>query len=605
MRKIFRWIKPYWWLFLIVILLQFLIPLTYSYIPQIIKYVFDNILSSSGAGNTLPKVVLNFLGQYEGVQAALVLAIMLVLYQIIRAGMMILNGFLKGVFSNKAAYDMRTQLFTHLQDVDVSYHSTHDVGDLIQRCTSDIDTYRTFIGQRFPALFYIVFAFGTGVAQMAAINVQIMWVSLIILPISVIGGIIFYHYTVKKFSEIEKEESKMTNVLEESINGVRVVKAFNREIYEIDSFNKRSDVFKKKSFNLNKAMAMYWGFSDGLTMLQYAVTIGFAIHLAQTGTVSTGDIVACILYISVIVNPIRNLGRIIGDFGKANIAAKRIDEILSVSDEYKTNGTQTPEVKGHIVFDDVHFRFSDAKEDVLRGLSFNIESGETVAIVGKTGSGKSTIASLLVRMHDYTSGSIKIDGVELKDIEKHYIRQKIGIILQNPFLYANTVYNNISIADPTLSKTDIENAASKAAIHTDIMNFDKGYNTIIGEKGVTLSGGQQQRLAIARMLVLERPVMIFDDSLSAVDTNTDSQIRKALADDSKLSTSIIITQRITTAKEADKIIVLNKGVVEAIGTHDELLISSPLYKSLWSIQGALEGEFIDLVSKEVKTWKNK
>ena len=345
-------------------------------------------------------------------------------------------------------------------------------------------------------------------------------------------------------------------------------------------------------------MAYYWGFSDGITMLQYAVTIGYCIYLAKTG-LSTGEIVACTSYIAMLVYPVRSLGRIIGGFGKATVAAKRVEEVLLQPTEYVNDGSLTPAITGDIEFENVRFKFDDTDKYLLNGVNFKIKSGETIAVVGKTGCGKSTIANLLVRMLEYTDGSIKLDGVELKDISKKYVRENVGIILQDPFLYAKSIYENISIATPTESKDNIYDAAKVAAIHNDILSFDKGYNTLVGEKGVTLSGGQKQRIAIARMLVLNKPIIIFDDSLSALDTKTDLQIRNALKAKNEKMTSIIITHRITTAKEADKIIVLEDGKVSAIGSHEELAKMPGLYKSLWDIQGALEDEFLKMVDKEV------
>ena len=511
---------------------------------------------------------------------------------------MFLNGTLKGMFAEGIAYDMRTKLYNHIQNLSYSYHSSVDTGDLIQRCTSDIDTIKSFISTQLPEILYIFASFVAGALQMANININIMFITLCVLPITVSTSFIYFRYVKKKFEEVEEYESDMTIALQESVNGVRVVKAFAREKYEIDKFNKKSKKFKTESFKLNHAMAMYWGFSDGMTLLQYAATIGYCIYLAKTG-LSTGDIVVCIEYIAMLVYPIRSLGRIIGDFGKATVAAGRVDEILAKPDEYQNNGTLKPVITGNIKFDHVSFKFDDTDKHLLDDVSFEIKSGETIAIVGKTGSGKSTIVNMLVRMLDYDKGSITIDGVELKDIEKHYVRENIGIILQDPFLYAKTIYENISIATPNSNEDSIYQAAETAAIHKDILSFDKGYNTLVGEKGATLSGGQKQRIAIARMLVLNKPIIIFDDSLSALDTKTDLQIRNALKQRDEKMTSIIITHRITTAKEADKIIVLEKGKVSEIGTHEELAHKPGLYKSLWDIQGALESEFLKMVDKEV------
>lgn len=596
---LFKWAKPHVLLLLAIMALTIIVPLTYSYVPQFTRYVFDYVLQPvEDAENTLPKFLIDFFNSYEKLESVLIVGLTLVIFQLCRGALMFLNGALKGVIAEKIAYDMRTQLYNHIQNLSYSYHNSVDTGDLIQRCTSDIDTIKSFISTQMPELLYIFASFLSGAIQMANINVNIMIITLCVIPITITGGFIYFRYVSKKFEEIEEYEADMTVALQENVNGVRVVKAFAKERYEIEKFKSKSKKFKDESFKLNKAMAYYWGFSDGITMLQYAVTIGYCIYLAKDG-LSTGEIVACTSYISMLVYPVRSLGRIIGGFGKATVAAARAEEVLSQPNEYVSDGTLTPNIMGNIEFENVTFKFDDTDKYLLNGVSFKIHSGETIAVVGKTGCGKSTIANLLVRMLDYNSGSIKIDGVELKDISKKYVRENVGIILQDPFLYAKSIYENISIATPKESKNNIYEAAKVAAIHKDILSFDKGYNTLVGEKGVTLSGGQKQRIAIARMLVLNKPIIIFDDSLSALDTKTDLQIRNALKMKNEKMTSIIITHRITTAKEADKIIVLEDGKVSAIGTHEELAKMPGLYKSLWDIQGALEDEFLKMVDKEV------
>lgn len=599
LKSLFKWIKPVFPLLLIICLFQIINPLTYSYVPQFIKYIFDYVLDNTGASNTLPNFIKDFFSNYTGIKAAFMVAVLLVLFQFIRALMMFLNGYIKGVFSERIAFDMRTKLYKHIQDLPTSYHNTVDTGDLIQRCTSDIDLLKNTLSNQIPELLYIVTAFTSGALQMSAINPLITLVTLIMVPFTFILSFIYFKYISKQFDIVEEDEANMTQTIQENVNGVRVVKAFNQEAYEIKKFSEKSEVFKTSTFKVNKAMSIYWGISDGLVFLQYAITVAFCIFLAEKGSISSGDIVACLMYISSIVYPIRGLGRIIGDFGKSIIASKRIDEILDMDVEYVNNGDLKPEIKGNIEFKDVRFKFDDSEEELLKGINFSINSGETVAIVGKTGSGKSTIASLLVRMQEYTGGSIKLDGVELKDIDKHYLRDNVGIVLQEPFLYAKSVYENIKIADKNLNEESVFNAAKTARIHDDILSFDKGYETLVGEKGVTLSGGQKQRVAIARMLVLNKPVLIFDDSLSAVDTKTDLMIRNALKNENDLYTSIIITHRITTAKEANKIIVIEDGKISAIGNHEYLASIDGLYKNLWDIQGALESEFVNFVDKEV------
>lgn len=599
---LFKWTKPHLFMLFVILFLTIIIPVTYSYVPQFIKYVFDFVLDEKeGASNTLPGFLLRlFAGIGNKFRRVITVGVFLILFQLIRGCLMFASGVLKGEFAEKIAYDMRDKLSRHLQDLPVSYYNTIDSGDLIQRCTSDIDTIKTFVSTDLTEILSILATFVSGAVQMAMIDVNIMLITLCVIPVNVIGGIIYFLYVNRKYTEIEKYEADMTSFVEENVNGVRVVKAFAKEKDEIAEFTKKSRKYCDEGRIFNTKVAVFWGFSDCVTYLQFAVTIGYCIYLAKTGSgLGMGDMIACASYISLLVYPVRGLGRIIGNFGKSIVAAGRINEILLTDVEYKINGELMPEIKGNIVFDDVYFKFPDSSKYLLNGVSFKIKAGETIAIVGQTGSGKSTIVNLLVRMLEYGGGHIYLDGVELKEIEKRHLRKHVGIILQNPFLYAKTVYENIKIADPYLSRESVYHAAKIASVDKDIQSFSEGYETMVGEKGVTLSGGQKQRIAIARMLVLHKPVMIFDDSLSALDTKTDLEIRTALKKENKELTSVIITHRITTAKEADRIIVLENGKVTATGTHRELLEIPGLYKSLWDIQGSLESDFLKMVDKEV------
>lgn len=599
-KNLFRWAIPYTHLVVIVLFFSVINPTLYSFVPQFIRFVVDVILKGSSEGsNTLPSFLISFYMTFTNqLTQILVVGLSLVLFQAFRGVLMFTNGYIRGVIAENIAYDMRNKMFKHIQNLSFSYHNNVDTGDLIQRCTSDIDTVKSFLSAQLPELMYIIGSVISGAIQLSLINQKLLLVSFIIMPITVTASIIYFRYTKKKFEEIEEVEAKMTTVLQENINGVRVVKAFANEPYEIEKFHTESDKYKKENLKLNDIIAIYWGASDFLTILQYVITLGFAIGIVQSGGISTGDIIAALMYIGMLVWPVRGLGRIIGDFGKATVASGRIQEILDIDDDYVNDGNLTPEIKGNIEFKNVSFKYNDNELEVLKDVSFTIKAGETVAIVGKTGSGKSTVVNLLVRMLENTSGSILIDGVDIKDIKKNWLRKNIGIILQDPFLYATTIYENIKIGLDEVDENEVYEAAKIASIHDDILKFEEGYKTLVGEKGVTLSGGQKQRIAIARMLLLNKPVIIFDDSLSAVDTSTDLAIRKALGIKKNNLTSIIITHRITTAKEADKIIVLEDGVVSNIGNHEELSKKEGLYKQLWDIQGSLEEEFLELVRGE-------
>lgn len=600
MRDLFKWAAPHIHLVLVVLFISIINPTLYSFVPQFIRYVVDFILKGSSEGSTtLPSFLIEFYKIFENqLTQILIVGITLVLYQAFRGLLMFMNGYFRGKVAENIAYDMRTKLFSHIQNLSYSYHNNVDTGDLIQRCTSDVETVKSFLSAQLPQLMFIIASIVSGAFQLYLINSKLMFVSIIVMPITLTASIIYFSYTKKKFEEIEEVEASMTSVLQENINGVRVVKAFANEPYEIEKFHKESYKFKRESQKLNNIIALYWGSSDFITVLQYVITLGVAITIVQSGAISEGDVIAALMYIGMLVWPVRGLGRIIGDFGKATVASSRIQEILDIEDDYVNDGHLTPEIKGNIEFKNVSFKFNDTNQEVLKDITFKIKAGETVAIVGKTGSGKSTVVNLLVRMLEVSNGNIFIDGVDIKDIKKSWIRENIGIILQDPFLYATTIYENIKIGLDDVNEEEVYEAAKIAAIHDDIMQFEEGYNTLVGEKGVTLSGGQKQRIAIARMLLLNKPVIIFDDSLSAVDTSTDLAIRKALGNNSLNLTSIIITHRITTAKEADKIIVLEDGVVAAVGTHDELSKQEGLYKQLWDIQGALEEEFLEFIKGE-------
>jgi len=530
-------------------------------------------------------------------QSILYIALTLVVYQLVRASLMFYNGYSKGVLSENISRDMRVGLYDHIQELSYSYHNNVDTGDLIQRCTSDIETTRGFISGQLPEILHIIVLVSASLYQMLKINTTLTLYSMIIVPLTFTASLIYYRYVRRTFPKIEESEAKMTTIIQENLAGVRVVKAFANEKYELEKFDHQNNDFAKRNLKFNSAIAMYWGASDGITVLQYTITMGVAIFLSRNEVVRASDIIAIMMLLGSFIWPIRGLGRIIGEFGKTLVAVERIEEILKNPSEFSSDGTQTPDIKGNIEFRDVHFKFDDTDSHLLNGVNFSVKAGETVAIIGRTGSGKSTIANILTRMLDYSKGSILIDGVELKDIKKKHVRKKIGMVLQDPFLFSKTVYENISIAHKGVEKDKVYQAAQIAAMSKDIMQFEKGYDTLVGEKGTTLSGGQKQRMAIARILVDEKPVIIFDDSLSAVDTETDLAIRRALKDKTGGVTTFIITHRITTAKEADKIIVLENGVVTDIGTHKILAKKEGLYSKLWSIQGRLESEFLKLLDQ--------
>lgn len=598
-KRICSWSAKYIPLFIGIIVLSTLLQWLYSYLPLFVQYAFK-VLGSDEGSVALPSFLIRWFESGSDVLTViLMVSLSMIILQAIRSVMRFIDNYWQGALAQYLGYDMRTKIYNHVCNLPYSYHNNADIGDLIQRSTSDVDQISTFVSAQVPNFINIFVTVGIGAYQVYQISPILMLISIIIVPFTAVSSIIYFRYCNRKFDEIEKAESKMTTIIQENVNGARVVRAFANEKYEFDKMDEASREYSKRNGRFNSVMAAFWGCSDFMVFLQYAVTLTCGILLAKNGQMDSSDIIAALLLMGMLIWPMRGLGRTIASFGKASVAANRIGEVLDKKSEFEINGQLTPEIKGNIEFENVSFKFDDDDKHLLNHISFSIKQGQTIALVGKTGSGKSTICNLLTRMLEYDEGSIKIDGVELKDIEKKHLRRNIKLVLQDPFLFSKTVYDNIAIARTDLSEADVHRAAQMAAIHNEVMKFEKGYKTIVGEKGTTLSGGQKQRVAIARMLVSDSPVIIFDDSLSALDTKTDVMIRKALKNKDDRQTMIIITHRTTTAKEADVILVLDKGEIAQIGTHEELVRQNGLYSELWGIQGELEAEFKEVL-KEVK-----
>jgi ATP-binding cassette subfamily B protein len=597
-KKLWGWGRHYLWLIILIVALSAILQWLYAYLPLFIQYAFERLESATESKTDLPRFLITW---YDNIEDTLTCLIMIgatmIGLQAVRSVLRFLDNYYQGALAQYVGYDMRLKIYDHVMNLSFSYHNHSDIGDLIQRSTSDVDQTASFISGMVPGLIDIFVTVIIGAYRVYQISPVLMWVSLVSVPITAVSSTIYFRYCNKEFDRIEKLESKMTTIIQENVNSSRVVRAFANEKYEFEKMDEANRAYAKRNGKMNTIMAAFWGGSDFLCFMQYALTISIGIFLARNEILSAADIVASLLLMGMLIWPMRSLGRIIASFGKASVAANRIDEILSIPEEYEINGTYVPEITGKIEFKRVTFQFVDDTKPLLKDVSFDIEAGQTIAIVGKTGSGKSTICNLLTRMLEITEGDILLDGVSIKDIEKKHLRKNMKLILQDPFLFSKTVYDNVAIVDPKLPTERIYEAARTASIHQEIEKFERGYKTIVGEKGTTLSGGQKQRIAIARMLVDESNVIIFDDSLSALDTKTDLMIRTALKKKRKDQTMIIITHRSTTAKEADKIIVLDQGSVSQIGRHEELVLQDGLYKELWGIQGELEEEFQTIVKE--------
>lgn len=503
--------------------------------------------------------------------------------------------YLRGKWSAEASEDvaksLRDKLYDHLQRMSYDYHVKAETGDLVQRCTSDVETIRRFLQTQMVEIFRTFLIVGVAVVVMLRINVPMTLISLVLVPVLFTWAFLFFKLVQKNFQKVDDAEGKLSAMLQENLSGVRVVRAFGRQQYEVEKFARFNDDLYKKHAHLTDLLAIYWPSSDLISMLQAGIALAYGVILAASGQLLVGEMTVFVSYIWMLLWPVRQLGRILSELGKAMVSAGRISEVLETPPEPDQEGDDTAPISGDIRFDHVAFSY-EKMNPVLLDVDFTVKSGQTIAILGATGTGKSTMMHLMQRLYDANEGQITVGGVDIRKIQKAHLRSRIGLILQEPFLYSRTLKDNIRIAAPEADECMVEGAAQTACADSFIKGFEKGYDTLVGERGVTLSGGQQQRVAIARTLLKRNDILIFDDSLSAVDTETDQAIREALKLEKKHATTFIISHRLTTLSQADLILVLQNGRVAQQGTHDELIAQDGLYRRVWRIQSQLEEELV-------------
>ncbi len=497
--------------------------------------------------------------------------------------------------SERFSKTMRDRLYSHLQNLSYEYHVKAQTGDLIQRCTSDVDTVRGFLASQLVEIFHAIAMVAIALAVLLNINVRMTLYSMVLVPPLFVFAFAFFNLVRKYFLRADEAEGKLSATLQENLTGVRVVRAFGRAAFEEDKFDAANEDYYRKSMKLVHLLSVYWGGSDTLSMLQTGITVVCGVVMVVTAPLelSLGQMVIFVSYISMLLWPIRQLGRILSDLGKATVSFGRISEILETEPEKDTPDAGDYPIDRDIEFRHVGFAYDDGRE-VLADINLTVKRGQTMALLGATGSGKSTMVHLLQRLYDVTRGEILIGGVNINHIRKQYLRSHVGLVLQEPFLYSRSVRNNIGIAQKGCSDEMVCAAARIANAHEFIEGFENGYDTLVGERGVTLSGGQKQRIAIARTLLKQNDILIFDDSLSAVDTETDRAIREALrqerADGTPHATTFIISHRLTTLAEADVIAVMQNGSIVQLGSHEQLIAQEGLYKRIYLIQSALEDE---------------
>lgn len=479
---------------------------------------------------------------------------------------------------------IRDTLFSHIQRLPYAWHNLNQTGDIIQRCTQDVDLIRNFISDQLLELVRVIVLIAVSLALMFSMNVPLALIALIFIPIVVGYSLIFFVIVGNRFRVADEAEGVLTAIVQENLTGVRVVRAFGRERFEKDKFNRQNDLFSDMWVRLGRVMGLNWGLGDLLSGLQVITILAAGIFFVVDGAITEGEYLAFIAYNSMLVWPTRSLGRLLSELSKTGISSKRLFEILDAEPERDAENPVEPPMDRDISFKNVNFSYGTTGE-VLHDISFTVPAGTTLGILGSTGSGKSTLTYLLDRLYELPegAGTITIGGVDIRNISLAHLRRHIGIVLQEPFLFSKSFKDSISDGSDRHDLESVREYARLAVIDDTIGSFAEGYDTQIGERGVTISGGQKQRVAIARMLMQDTPIKIFDDSLSAVDMETDAKIRESINKNVR-GTTIIIAHRITTIMNADQIIVMDKGRIVQRGTHETLSKTDGIYKRIYDTQ---------------------
>lgn len=585
-KLVVRYLRPVAWLFALGLLMSLFSQVFNALIPQIVRVTVDSVLGTEKP--QLPAALAGAL-PIEALRADPAMALVwaagaVVLFAVLR-GFAIFGqrlflargseGFVKGI---------RDELFSHIQRLPFAWHTAHQTGEMIQRCTSDVEVVRTFVCTQLVEVIRTVILVAVYLYAMFSMNVKLSLVSLAFIPVVALSSGLFYGRIAARFKVADEAEGELTTMVQENLTGVRVVRAFGRESFELGKFNEKNDRFSELWIKLGRVLAVYWASGTLLTCLQVMVILILGVVEAVRGELTLGGFLAFVSYNSTLAWPVRSLGRVLADMSKAGVSMDRVAYILRAEEERELPGAAEAPMDGDIVFSHVSFGYEG--QEVLRDVSFTVPAGSTFAILGGTGSGKSTLVHLLDRLYDLGEGQgeITIGGRDIRLIERGYLRRNIGLVLQEPFLFSRTIRENIAAPRPGAAEAEIRRAAAIACVDEAVTEFPDGYDTLVGERGVTLSGGQKQRVAIARMLISGAPVMVFDDSLSAVDSETDAKIRAALRESLGRATVILISHRITTLMQAERILVLENGQVSDIGTHEELISRPGIYREIYDIQ---------------------
>ncbi len=504
-----------------------------------------------------------------------------------------LSGALAARTAERIAENLRNYLYDHVQHLSFTYHDKMQTGELVQRCTSDIDSIRRFFAEQSIGVGRILLLFIVNFVFLLTLHWQLALVSVIVIPVVFMLSLFFFRRLSKAYEAFQEQEARLSTVLQENLSGVRVVKAFARQSYERDKFEKENVEKFRLGRNFMLMHSGYWPITDIITGFQMLFGFFTGATLAINGEITVGTYMAYASTVIWIIFPMREMGRLIIQMSTGMVSYDRVAEIIR-EDRVPLGKTESPPLKavrGAVAFENVSFTYIGDASPVLNDVSFSIESGKTVALLGSTGSGKTSLVSLIPRFYDYQSGSITIDGIELVDFPRHFLRANIGIVEQEPFLFSRTIRENIALGvSRQVSDEEVEAAARAASIHEVIQTFPKGYDTLVGERGVTLSGGQKQRVALARTLLKNPRILILDDATSSVDTETESSIRDALNNLMEGRTTFVIAHRIQSVMTADLILVFDKGRIVERGTHRELMANNGIYRRTYDMQARIETE---------------
>ncbi|MEO0582119.1 MAG: ABC transporter ATP-binding protein [Bacteroidota bacterium] len=601
-RKLFGLLGRYQKLYLMSALLLMLSIAFRSLEPKILQITIDHVVvlgaSDASLGNEDPDAVasalLNLLPPLDVANLGSLLlgvALMYVVIALMRGGLLFSSDALKAWCAEKAGKGLRDRLFDHVQQLPLSYFTTTTRGELIQRITGDVDTVRGFLKGQIINLIRIVTIFIFGFTLIAMINWEYALICLTVSPLIGISSYLFFKKERKIWKEHEAEQDKLNNLVQENLNGIRTVIAYNNQDYEIEKFYDQNEKKRGMGLRQNVLHTFFWPLSDFLGFLQISVSIIAGGYFAMKGEMSVGELLSSYSYLGMVAWPMRQLGRTLSELGIATVAMERLREIEDAKVESKA-GEKPEKLQGHLRFEHVYFRYKPTDEWVLKDVSFEVQAGEKIAFVGPTGAGKSTLIKLLLALYKPQKGQIYLDGKPLDSYAPEFLREQIGLALQKAFLFSTTIKDNIAYAKPESPLEDVM-AAAQVAQFSEISNlFTDGYETMVGEKGVTLSGGQKQRVALARTLLPAPQMLILDDITSALDTETEQALFQAIQDSLREKTAFILSHRITSIQQADRILVLDEGQIVQEGTHEELHKIPGYYQEIHQIQTAVEAEIL-------------